>query len=57
MIHIIVCSVIISALLSFLMIKFQMRIIEKRMDRFFEEEQDYITRQLRKWYRKKEESQ
>lgn len=55
MIHVIVCSMIISAFVSFLMMKFQMRMIEKWMDKFFEEEQDYITGQLRKWYRKKED--
>lgn len=51
MIKVILCSMIVSGLVSFLMMKFQMRMIEKWMDKFFEKEKEYITDQLRKSYR------
>lgn len=54
MIKVILFSMIVSGLVSFGMMKFQMRMIEKWMDEFFEKEQDYITGQLRKYYRRKE---
>ena len=38
MIKIILYSMTVSVLVSFLMMKFQMRMIEKWMDRFFDEE-------------------
>ena len=54
---VIIISMIVSGLVSFLMMKFQMRMIEKWMNDFFEKEQDYITGQLRKHYLRKEDGE
>ncbi|MBO0458367.1 hypothetical protein JZO77_16665 [Enterococcus hulanensis] len=57
MIKVILCSIIVSGLVSLSIMKFHMRMIEKWMDDFFEKEQDYITGQLRKHYLRKEDGE
>lgn len=48
MIKLIIISIITSGIVSFLMMKFQMRMIDKWMDRFFEEETECIKNYLSK---------
>lgn len=56
MIKLIIISIITSGIISFLMMKFQMKMIDKWMDRFFEEETKYIKSYLSKdHYHRKDE--
>ena len=48
MIKVILCSIIVSGLVSLIIMKFHMRMIEKWMDKFFEEETKYIKSYLSK---------
>lgn len=48
MIKIIVCSIITSGIVSYVMIKYQMRMINKWMNDFFEKEEIHIIDQIKK---------
>lgn len=47
MVKVILCSIVVSGLVSFSMMKLQMRMIEKWMDEFFEKETKWAKKILR----------
>lgn len=50
MIKVILCSMIVSGLVSFSIMKLQMRMIEKWIAKFFEEETEWIKKEIKKAY-------
>lgn len=50
MIKVILCSAVVSIVISFVMMKFHMRMTEKWIDEFFEKEEEYIKKNMLEMY-------